>query len=235
MTDDYIKLAKKIASNFLLVNNYYPTSKSNKAKYAFYQIMTPFVKAHYKLFNFLYPQRPWTSPASIIFFDRVLKDDMVGLEYGSGRSTLYFSKRIKKLVSIEHNEEWYKLVQNRLKENNIENVDYFLFPKEHVDYNKDDLDIYLNEHDEQESKKTFEKYYNKVNDYPDGFFDFVIIDGRARVRSGLNSIDKLKSGGIFVLDNSERERYNPLHEALESWLMVKTTNGITNTTIWVKP
>jgi len=235
MSEDYIKLVKKIASNILLVNTYYPTSKSNKFKYTLYQIMTPFVKAHYKIFNILYPKSPWTSPASILFFDKALKNDMVGLEYGSGRSTLFFSKRIKKLVSIEHNEQWYKIVSKQLKENKIHNVDYFLFPKADVPHSKADLDIYKNEHEEYESKNAFKAYYNKVNDYSDDFFDFVIIDGRSRVRCGLNAIDKLKSKGIFVLDNSERERYSPLHEALSSWAKVNTTNGLTNTTIWVKP
>ncbi len=108
-------------------------------------------------------------------------------------------------------------------------------PKENYPINEEDIDIYLNEHDEYESKKNYLNYYNKVNKYPDNFFDFVMIDGRARVRCGLNAMVKLKSGGIFVLDNSERQRYNPLHKALNFWPKVNTTNGITNTTIWVKP
>ena len=160
---------------------------------------------------------------------------MIGLEYGSGFSTKYFARKLKKLISIEHNSEWYKKVKRNLEENKINNVDYFLFPKEDHPESQDDLDIYLNEHDEYESKESFRKYYDKVKEYPNNYFDFILIDGRARIYCGLNSILKLKKGGIFILDNSERKRYEPLLTALESWPKVNTTNGRTNTTIWIKP
>ena len=101
--------------------------------------------------------------------------------------------------------------------------------------NEEDKDIFLNEFDGYESKKNYLNYYNKVNEYPDDYFDFVLIDGRARVRCGLNAIKKLKSGGIFVLDNSERSRYKHLFVELENWPNTNTTNGFMNTTIWIKP
>ena len=235
MTNVYISQAKAIASNKLLVGNFYPTPKSFSIRYVRYRLLRPFLKVNYKIFNILYSGRPWTSPGSILFFDKVLTNNMVGLEYGSGRSTIYFAKKLKQLVSIEHNPEWFKKVSNQLKSNRIQNVDYFLAIKEKFSLNPDDIDIYMNEHDEYESKNNFKNYYSKVNEYPDSFFDFVMIDGRARVHCGLNAMTKLKKGGIFVLDNSERQRYNPLHKALDSWPRINTTNGLTNTTIWIKP
>lgn len=160
---------------------------------------------------------------------------MVGLEYGSGRSTFYFAKKLKKLVSIEHHADWYKRVQIQLNENGIDNVDYFLIPmEEHTENHLEDLEL-LDKLDGSEPRNSFANYYNKVNEYSDAFFDFVLIDGRVRVHCGLNAIAKLKSNGIFVLDNSERPRYAPLHEALKEWPKVNTTSGLTNTTIWIKP
>lgn len=232
---DYLNQLRAITSNKLLISNYYPDPKTTGFKNVLYLITDPFLKAHYKLFNILYTKRPWTSPASILFFDKVLTDNMVGLEYGSGNSTLYFAKKLKKLVSVEHNLEWFKKISKLLEENKIKNVDYFLIPKEKFIENVDDLDIYMNEHDKYESKKNFLNYYTKINEYPDSFFDFILIDGRVRVHCGINAMSKLKKGGIFVLDNSEIQRYLPLHNALESWPKINTTNGRTNTTIWVKP
>jgi hypothetical protein len=89
--------------------------------------------------------------------------------------------------------------------------------------------------DGSESRMDYYNYYSKVNEYPDEYFDFVLIDGRARVNCGKNAIDKLKSGGIFILDNSERQRYRPLHELLIKWPSIYTTTGLTDTTIWIKP
>jgi predicted O-methyltransferase YrrM len=45
-----------------------------------------------------------------------------GLEFGSGRSTLYFSKRLDELYSIEHHQEWYEKVNNMLKSKGINNT-----------------------------------------------------------------------------------------------------------------
>ncbi len=232
MNNDYLSIAKAITSNKFLIKKYNEKPDSFSFKYI---ILEPFLKLHYKIFNYLYPKSPWTSPGSILFFNKVLNKNMVGLEYGSGFSTIYFAGKLKKLISIEHNSEWYRKVKRNLEENKINNVDYFLFQKKDYPENREDLDIYLNEHDEFELKESFRKYYEKVKEYHNNYFDFILIDGRARVRCGLNSIPKLKERGIFILDNSERKRYDPLLKVLESWPKVNTTNGRTNTTIWIKP
>lgn len=235
MKNKLIYEAKKAASNKFLIQKYFPLLEISNNVSPLHRISLLFVKAHYKFFNILYPKRPWTSPASILFFDKNLNNKMNGLEYGSGRSTFYFAKKLKHLVSIEHHEKWFNSVNEELTENKIDNVDYFLIPKENFPLNEDNKDIYLNEFNEYESKEAYYNYYNKVNEYPDDYFDFILIDGRARVRCGINAIKKLKSGGIFVLDNSERSRYKQLFIELENWPNVNTTNGFTNTTIWVKP
>ena len=51
----------------------------------------------------------------------------------------------------------------------------------------------------------------------------------------MRAVVKLKRGGIFILDNSERLRYEPVHRKLRSWKQVFTTTGLTDTTIWFKP
>jgi len=114
-------------------------------------------------------------------------------------------------------------------------VEYHLILKQDTPDATNDTDVQLNKLQGGEPRNDFYNYYTKVNEYEDGYFDFVLIDGRARAKCGLNAIDKLKSGGIFVLDNSERPRYKPLHNALAQWPKVETTSGLTNTTIWIKP
>jgi hypothetical protein len=45
---------------------------------------------------------------------KYIPENAVMLEWGSGGSTFYFSKRARKYFSIEHNEKWGKTVQARV-------------------------------------------------------------------------------------------------------------------------
>jgi len=229
--------AQSMASKTIWIKSLFLAPKSFNFAYIRYRVLRPILKGYYRLFNLFYPRRPWTTPASILFFDKILTINMIGLEYGSGRSTVFFAKKLKKLVSIEHHAKWYAKVEKLLDERNLGNVEYSLVPEQHTaDGNEGiDLETRLYNLDGSEPRNEFFNYYNKVNEYADEYFDFVLIDGRARVKCGLNALKKLKNGGIFVLDNSERARYLPLHVALSSWPKVETTTGLTNTTIWIKP
>ena len=44
---------------------------------------------------------PWFSYAAIDFLDGFLRPGMMVCEYGSGGSTLFFSKRVRSVVSID--------------------------------------------------------------------------------------------------------------------------------------
>lgn len=233
--DSLLNQATNISQFFFFIKSNIVAPKAFNFAYFKYRILRPILKGYYKFFNVFYPGRPWTTPASILFFEKALNKDMIGLEYGSGRSTLYFAQKLKKLVSIEHYQGWQNKVKKELEVKEINNVDYFLILKENTPDAIEDIDTELDKLEGSEPRNDFVNYYNKVNEYPDGYFDFILIDGRARVKCGLNAMKKVKSGGIFVLDNSERKRYAPLRNALKDWPQVNTTTGLTNTTIWIKP
>ena len=235
MSTNNFNISSKISDSFFFIKKNYVIPRSSSLSYLSYRIKRPFLKVYYKLFNLLKPGRPWTTPASILIFEKVLNENMVGLEYGSGRSTLFFSKHLGKLVSIEHYAEWYKKVNKILEEENINNVDYLYIPKNSEEDIDDNSNEFHNKFTGNEERPEYADYANKVLDYDDNYFDFVLIDGRSRVNCGLNAMAKLKPGGMFVLDNSERKRYQRLHEALKNWPKIETTTGLTNTTIWFKP
>ena len=56
---------------------------------------------------------------------------------------------------------------------------------------------------------SFERYVRAIDDYPDGHFHFVSVDGRARVACLERALAKVAPGGLLILDNSQRERYQP--------------------------
>jgi len=212
--------------------------RSFSFSYIRYRIARPLLKLYYKLFKWRNPHAPWTSQASIKTFEKILTKDMTGFEYGSGNSTIFFAKHLKHLTSIEHNEEWFNIVKANLQKLKLTNVDYHFIPMSkkdnqqyhytfYQDYNLTDKDFQI--------RTAYHAYFSFVKEYPDNHFDFMIVDGRARVECCLNAIPKLKSNGIFVLDNSDRDRYKPVFKVLKNWKSITTTTGLFDTTIWFKP
>jgi hypothetical protein len=159
---------------------------------------------------------PWTSPASIRIFDQILEKDMRGFEYGSGSSTRYFAGLLGTLVSVEHDKLWYEKVKVQIS--SLQNVTYVYLP---LDLSDPDV-------------KTSD-YPTYILNFPPEHFDFILVDGRLRVECCMNAVNSLKAGGILVLDNSERERYQAIFHLLKDWKMIQTTTGLTDTTFWFKP
>ncbi len=161
---------------------------------------------------------------------------MIGLEYGSGKSTLFFASRLKKLVSVEHAKDWYENIKKLLATKNIQNVDYRLVEKNNPFSGNTSIEIQNKlKLPKFHLQKDYEAYYNVVCEFPDQYFDFILVDGRARVECAINCLPKLKSNGILVIDNAERERYKPVVKILNEWPKVVTTNGLTDTVFWFKP
>lgn len=134
--------------------------------------------------NFNNEEIPWLNYGFIHFLGERLKDDFILFEYGSGASTHYFSKRVQAVVSVEHDEQWFNLV----KENLRNNVTLIFEP------------LNING-----------TYCRLIHQFKNTF-DIVFVDGRDRVNCVKESIIKLSERGIVILDNSNRERYTEIFE-----------------------
>jgi len=133
---------------------------------------------------------PWLNRYALI---ELLKLDIKHwrvFEWGSGSSTLWWQDQVKEIISIEHNYIFYNMIKREIKEN---------------------CTLYY--------RKLIR---GKVCPYvygihkPEGQFDCVIIDGRNRVHCIQQIEDKVKDGGLIILDNSERERYKKGIDLLNS-------------------
>jgi hypothetical protein len=60
---------------------------------------------------------PWITYPAIEYLNQLDLRSKTVLEYGSGNSSLYFSRRVKSILSIEHNLEWYSKLKIDLAEN----------------------------------------------------------------------------------------------------------------------
>ena len=65
----------------------------------------------------LNPDKPWMTKGSVKRLEKLLHEDMNLLEYGAGRSTNFYSARVKNVISIETNKEWFNLVKVKANKN----------------------------------------------------------------------------------------------------------------------
>jgi len=121
---------------------------------------------------------PWISYSMIHFLEGRLTKSMNVFEYGAGQSTLWFSSKVNSVVSLEHSEDWYELINNKLPDN---------------------CELHCKSLEDN-------SYQNKILEF-EKYFDVVLIDGRERVKTLENCISALKDDGVIVFDNSDRFRY----------------------------
>jgi len=156
--------------------------------------------------NALIDSRPWLVFKAIYWLNNYLGPNMHVFEYGSGGSTIFFSGRVKKVVSVEHDCNWYKEVSSVLNKKNILNCEYYLFAPERI---TGEAPEYSDKSYTSTAIKgfSFEKYVKSIEKYPDKSFDLVSIDGRARVPCVSHAIKKVRPGGYLLLDNADRKIY----------------------------
>lgn len=184
---------------------------------------------------FLDPAYPWINAGAVRYLRARLTPHMRGFEFGAGRSTVYFSRLMGSLVSVEHNEKWRRKVAALLQRFQIGNVTLaFVPPGADTPCGTGRPPIW-EKLGLTPRNPEFAPYFDHILAYPDAHFDVVLVDGRARVECALNAMDKIAPGGLLVLDNSEWEKYAPIFEALKDWPHQDFENGVWRTTIFCKP
>ena len=138
---------------------------------------------------------PWMTFKAINYLSSFLQKDMELFEYGSGGSTLFFARKVKKIISIEHDKSWYNYEINKLKE--ISNLELFLIEPEKQGKFSNKRKGYR--------KVFFDKYVNSIDKFEK--FDVIIVDGRQRNICFQKAVYHIKKGGIIVFDNFDREYY----------------------------
>ena len=157
----------------------------------------------YKAFTIqdkLHLRIPYTNLKLINFLKDYSKDKtkLSIFEYGSGSSTLFFEDYFDEVFSVEHDKEWFEIISKSIKKANV----YFVPPK------KTPNPIYG-------SKRLGFKnldFFNYVNfiDSLENKFDVIFIDGRVRQECLKLAKHYIKSGGIIILDDSNRSRYKKI-------------------------
>ncbi len=186
----------------------------------------------------LNPNNPWLTKQSVGLLDQLLRADDTAIEFGSGRSTLWIAKRVKRLYSVEENAEWLEIVRKKLEAAKVDNVEQLYCPRE------------VSEEDGDKAA-----YVRSLDRIPDGSLGFCLVDGAYRGKCAVTAIPKMKSGGLLVVDNSNW--FLPSHSLTPgarsmsagtmnadwdrfvaetaSWRRIWTDNGVSTTTLFFKP
>jgi hypothetical protein len=160
--------------------------------------------------NPLKDEKPWITFSAIDFLEKTLTKEMRVYEYGMGGSTLFFAKRVKEIVSVEHDETWFDLVKESINKKEYNNWEGYLIEAEvsvdNINIDPCNPNFYTSD-DKNFTGKIFKKYAMSIDKYPDQYFDLVLIDGRARPSCFKHAYKKVKNGGIIMLDNTDRDYY----------------------------
>lgn len=223
-------MLNKIYSNYHLVDG-----RNNRDCGYIEGVLRSIYSNIYKIYRLIRPDVPYFTPKSISYLDQFLKKEMLAFEWGSGKSTTWIGKRIKKLISIEHDKYWFSKISKELSNKNIKNTDYvYISPSNKND--KADLNYPGIKHLKSlPGKEVFLNYCNAINKYDNEVFDIIFIDGRERIGCFANAIDKLKKGGIILLDDSFRVKYSPIFDLVKDWNIFSYDFGYLQTTIFSKP
>ena len=178
---------------------------------------------------FIDQKMPWFVYDAIDLLDT---EDLAGkrvFEYGSGGSTLFWLKKGAHCVSVEHDPDWYQRARLVIPAKSF--IDYRLVLPEpdlpELGHKKD----YADPNDFVSAEYAthavnYEKYVRQIDEFPDGYFDIVLVDGRARPSCIKHSIRKVNLNGLLILDNSDRSYYSTHTQPFLSQFSKQTFEGV---------
>jgi hypothetical protein len=140
---------------------------------------------------------PWITYEAQRALERILTPEMRVFEYGTGGSTLFLAPRVAELVSVEHDPDWHAKVQARVGNRS----ELMLVPP------TDEAPGDYASTDKRDQGRSFRAYAETIDRFPDGYFDLLLIDGRARSSCFRHGRAKVRAGGWILLDNSDRPEY----------------------------
>jgi hypothetical protein len=188
---------------------------------------------------------PWINFRALDFLKGFLKPDHKVYEYGGGGSTLFFLDRVKLVVTVEHNPVWFDILNDHIESKNKEKWDGNLILPENgqIEIKSDiaDPNHYASD-DHNYANMNFKKYASHIDKFPAGYFDVILIDGRARPSCLKHALSKLSTNGLLVLDNAERDYYltktssmfNNFKLLSDAFAPLPYIEGFTQTNIWKK-
>ena len=185
-----------------------------------------------------YSDHPWLTKSANLIIKSIIKKTDIGLEFGSGRSTIWFARHVSFLTSVENDKFWYEKVHQLILEKNINNINY----------------IYCEE-DIEEGEGDIPGYVQIIQTFSPNSLDFVLVDGIYRSYCALSVLNLIKPGGLLILDNANwylpcdskspnsrtweegpaSPEWAEFLRSVKDWRCIWTSSGVTDTALYLKP
>lgn len=162
--------------------------------------------------NSVNDESAWITFDALDYLSAWLRPEHRVFEFGGGGSTLFFCKKTASVVTVEHHREWFETLEKVMQEKGYSNWQgYFVESDLVADWHLLDAanPKHFRSNSPDQKNRSFERYARMIAPFDDGFFDLVLVDGRARTSCIAQAIPKVKTGGLLVVDNSERPYYLP--------------------------
>jgi hypothetical protein len=125
---------------------------------------------------------PWLPFRLVDTLEGRLRPGMRVCEYGGGGSTLWFLDHGLEVVTVEHDRAWAQILRRTAS--------------------SPSWTLLVRPLDDDAAG-----YVGAVDEYPDGHFDLIVVDGRERARCVDAALSKVRPGGMLVVDDVDRARY----------------------------
>jgi Methyltransferase domain len=145
---------------------------------------------------------PWWPYDAVTWMATSLPRQARVFEYGGGGSTLWLEDLGATVIAVEHDEHWHARLVGKIR------------PTTRLLFRPAEASGAVTS---TAAPGYFDTYVAAIDVEPDGSFDLVVVDGRARVECARHAMPKLKPGGLLLLDDTDRTRYRPAIEMLGAW------------------
>lgn len=133
----------------------------------------------------------WMDRAEVVLVLKYLRDVDTYLEWGSGGSTLNYPQFARRrAVSIEHHKEYCEGMPARLAKKHVRAVEFRC--------------VSINHQNSEGTYEIYRRYVDEITRLGEPVWDFVFIDGRARVSAALRALSYLSDNSVVVVHDFER-------------------------------
>lgn len=166
--------------------------------------------------------KPYMRPLEVEIITSIIQNlkPMKVLEWGSGYSTLYFSKLIPEdavWISIEHNVKWADKVGSFI---NNRKVKLICVKPNNIPWGGPGRDG---------TYQDFKDYVDEGRKFAP--YDFILVDGRARADCLTFAYDILNEKGVIVLHDAQRDHYHNSLKKYEKQMFFLKKKGVCK--LWV--
>ncbi|MGI8506811.1 MAG: class I SAM-dependent methyltransferase [Solirubrobacteraceae bacterium] len=180
--------------------------------------------------------RPWVGRDAVKLLDDLVKPADRCLEWGSGSSTVWLSRKAGTVLSAEHDPVWFERVNAELQREGLSRGSVRLLSTAPV------------------AEPNASPYVRVIDEFGEGELDFCFVDGEHRAPCALAAVPKLSCGGVLVIDDVHSRLDHPTTSAgsregrgptdgewarftdlVSGWRHVWTSDGFSDTAFWIKP